>query len=109
VPNGGHSLDVRRVDDVTVVALSGELDIAAADDLDVVFREVPDEQRAVLDLSEVDFMDSSGLAVVLRESMRRRDAGASLQLRRPSATVRRLIEFCCLDHLLETEEHSSHE
>jgi anti-anti-sigma factor len=49
-------------------------------------------------------MDSSGLAVVLRQSMRRREAGAYLQLRHASEPVRRLIEFCCLEHLLVPEE-----
>ena len=59
----------------------------------------------VLDLSAVKFMDSSGLAVILRQSMRRRDAGGSLHIRKPSEPVRRLLEFCCLvQHLLELAE-----
>jgi anti-anti-sigma factor len=86
-----------------VTTVRGELDIASADTLSAALDKVAAEERVVLDLSAVDFMDSSGLAVVLRQSMRRRDAGGLLQIRRPSVSVRRILVFCCLEHLLEPE------
>src|SRR3954453_12449134 len=106
VSDGSHSLLVRREAGVTLVHLSGDLDLAAVDDLEAAFADVPDYEPAVLDMSQVQFMDSSGLAVVLRQSMRRRDAGGSLQLRHTTEPVRRLIEFCCLEHLLLPEERA---
>jgi anti-anti-sigma factor len=46
-------------------------------------------------------MDSTGLSVIIRQSMRKREAGGSLLIRDPAAPVRRLLEFCCLDHFIE--------
>ena len=103
VPQGGLYVDVSSDGGVVVTAVHGELDIASADILSATLDKVANEERLVLDLSAVDFMDSSGLAVVLRQSMRRRDAGGTLHIRRPSVSVQRLLVFCCLEHLLEPE------
>ena len=85
------------------MTVCGEIDIASSDELEAALERVPTEERVVLDLCAVDFMDSSGLAVVLRQAMRRRDAGGTLHIRQPSPSVRRLLVFCCLEHLLEAE------
>lgn len=103
MPNGGIHVDIAPARRVTLATVRGEIDIAAADDLARMLNSVATAERLVLDLSAVDFIDSSGLAVVLRQSMRRRDAGGSLHIRHPSQSVRRLLEFCCLEHLLEPE------
>ncbi|MEY2581163.1 MAG: hypothetical protein QOE09_1012 [Ilumatobacteraceae bacterium] len=101
--NGGLQVDIARTGRVTLAAVHGEIDIASADELARVLDKVETRDQVVLDLSGVDFMDSIGLAVVLRQTMRRRDAGGSLHIRQPSQSVRRLLEFCCLEHLLEPE------
>jgi anti-anti-sigma factor len=103
VPQGGLYVDVSNEGEVVVTTVRGEIDIASADTLNAALDNVPNEERLVLDLAAVDFMDSSGLAVVLRQSMRRRDAGGTLHIRRPSVSVQRLLVFCCLEHLLEPE------
>ncbi len=103
MPNGGIHVDIAPAGRVTVATVRGEIDIASSDDLGRMLNRVATAKRLVLDLSGVDFMDSSGLAVLLRQSMRRRDAGGSLHIRHPSQSVRRLLEFCCLEHLLEPE------
>ena len=101
--NGGIKVDVAHVGELAVTTVRGELDIGSADDLSAALDKVVADQNVVVDLSEVDFMDSSGLAVLLRDAMRRRDAGGTLQIRRPSVPVQRLLVFCCLEHLLEPE------
>ena len=101
--HGGLCVDVSNEGGLVVTTVRGELDIASADTLSAALDNVAAEERVVLDLSAVDFMDSSGLAVVLRQSMRRRDAGGTLHIRRPSVSVQRLLVFCCLEHLLEPE------
>jgi anti-sigma B factor antagonist len=98
---GGLYVDVSSEGELAVTTVRGELDIASADTLSAALDKVAAEERVVLDLSGVDFMDSSGLAVVLRQAMHRRQAGGVLQIRRPSVSVRRLLVFCCLEHLLE--------
>lgn len=99
----GIFVDVSHADGLAVTTVRGEIDIATADELSAALDDVAAEERVVVDLSAVDFMDSSGLAVLLRQSMRRRDAGGALQIRRPSESVGRLLTFCCLEHLLEPE------
>jgi anti-sigma B factor antagonist len=54
------------------IALSGELGLASADELDAVIRnaEETDVGRIVVDLSGVSFIDSTGLGVLLRAKSR---------------------------------------
>lgn len=103
MPNGGIQVNLSHVDGLALTTVRGELDLASADELNAVLDNVASEEPVILDLSAVEFMDSSGLAVLLRQSMRRREAGGALHIRQPSAPVLRLLEFCCLEHLLEPE------
>ena len=101
--NGGIRVDVAQDGGIVLMTVRGEIDIASDDELAAALDRVAISERVVLDLSAVDFMDSSGLAVVLRQAMRRSDAGGALHIREPSQSVRRLLEFCCLEHLLEPQ------
>ena len=85
---------VRNRDDVTVVAV-GELDLVSADRLGAevadVWPTVPAE--IVLDLSQVDFIDSTGLRVLLsmRNEAKRNERG--LTLVPPTPAARRIFEI----------------
>jgi anti-sigma B factor antagonist len=66
-------INTRRSWDVaTHIALSGELDLASADELDALIRdaEETDVGRIVVDLSGVSLIDSTGLSVLLRAKKR---------------------------------------
>jgi anti-sigma B factor antagonist len=55
-----------RADGSVVVTVRGELDLATSPALEAVLRTLASERRpAVLDLSELRFIDSSGLRLVL--------------------------------------------
>ena len=83
-----------RTDECTVVQVSGELDIASAPLLqDHLFALIRDGHRVVLELAGVEFMDSSGLEVLLSCHGRAQQAGTGLVLRRPSRRVSRLLEL----------------
>ena len=56
---------------VTVVAVTGEVDIATSAVVLEELRSLPAEEPLVVDLCETTFMDSSGLAVLLSERDRR--------------------------------------
>jgi anti-anti-sigma factor len=58
----------------------------------------------VLDLSELDFIDSTGLEVVLRAARRAHDEGRRLIVQRPSRYVRRLLEMTAIDQSLDIVE-----
>lgn len=53
--------------------------------------------RLAIDLSDVTFIDSTALAVLVRGMKRARAAGGDLSLVRPSQTVRVILELTRLD------------
>jgi anti-sigma B factor antagonist len=65
--------DVRaeQAGDTTIVAVTGEVDIATAPSLRAALAGVPADAPLVIDLSAVTFMDSTGLAILL-EAVRAR-------------------------------------
>jgi anti-anti-sigma factor len=74
-----------------VIWLEGEIDMSSADEL----RSVLMEHRTgplILDASNLTFMDSSGLKVLVEAAASRNGSG-SLVLRRPSSSVRRLLDM----------------
>ena len=54
----------------------------------------------VLDLSELDFVDSFGLGAVVGALKRVRQRGGELALVCPSSRIRRVFEVCDLDRIL---------
>jgi anti-sigma B factor antagonist len=92
-----HSLGiaVSTAGERTLVALSGELDAATAPRLYAQFAELSGRGvRGVdLDLSKLEFMDSSGLSVVVAEHKRARDDGGGLVILSPNRRVIRLFQI----------------
>ena len=72
------------------LVLSGEIDSFTAPELATRLGE---DGIAVIELSEVTFIDSSGLRALVEAHQRRLEAGSSLTLRSPSAAVQRLLEI----------------
>jgi len=91
-----HPFDV-SVDDlgrVVVVRVQGEVDAATAPRMgETVNRLLAQNQRVVLDLRNVDFMDLHGLAVMIRATRRVRTDGGSFAIARPAPCVRRLVDL----------------
>ena len=65
-------ISTERDGDSVTIALFGELDLASADELDQAVRDCEETEigRVVLDLSNVCFIDSSGLRVLLKARKR---------------------------------------
>ena len=79
-------------DDVDgALLLTGEIDSYTAPEL--AERLESDPSLVVLDLTEVTFIDSSGLRVIVEAHQHRLAAGSRLVLRSPSAAVQRLLEI----------------
>ena len=77
--------------------LAGELDLATAPELTEALLDFASSKGEVyLDLSEVSFLDSSGLRVILALARSRGDYG-SLVLLAPSASVMRILEIMGID------------
>lgn len=86
-----------------VAALSGEVDLAAVDGVEERIRTAITDQPdvLVLDLREVDFLDSSGLRLVLALDREQRDRGARLVVVRGGRRVARVMELTGADRQLE--------
>jgi anti-anti-sigma factor len=102
VPTSRLKLDVQTTEDATVVRLSGNLTRDGAATLkEKVQGLIPQAKRLVLDLSEVPYMDSSGLGAVVSVYISAKKAGCELQLINLSKRVRELLG---LTHLLSVFE-----
>ncbi|HMC07139.1 MAG TPA: STAS domain-containing protein [Solirubrobacterales bacterium] len=99
------TLDVttERVADQTRVVLVGELDIANAPLLESELERVEADSpgTVVLDLSGVEFIDSTGLRSVIAANERAQAAGGRLVVVRGSAAVERLFSVMQVDQRLE--------
>jgi anti-sigma B factor antagonist len=85
-----------------LVSLHGELDGANAKALDDEFIrvEATSASRIVLDLEELEFIDSTGLAVIVRADRRAKNDGHVLRVLQPQGQVGRRFELCGLDEVL---------
>jgi anti-sigma B factor antagonist len=84
----------------TLVRLRGDLDIATAPDLRDQLLEILDRLMPgglILDLSLLEFIDSSGTAVLVRTERRARLLGCTLVFVAPQPPVSRVLQICGLD------------
>jgi stage II sporulation protein AA (anti-sigma F factor antagonist) len=89
-------------DGVQVVALSGELDVGSVDELEAVLIGVSAgaRPRVCLDLSQLAFIDSTGLAAVIRAHLSVVEAGGGFAIVAGSGAVRRTLETTGLLEML---------
>ena len=99
----GFRVDVSHVDGVATVTAQGEIDMSTAALLEHVLDQFEPCERVVVDLAGVDFMDSTGLAVLVVQSALRLNAGGSLHVSRASMPVRHLLDVAGLDDMIETK------
>jgi anti-sigma B factor antagonist len=91
-------LGVERQGDACVVRLAGELDLYNAPQVRQALTDAASgsPSRLVVDLSEVEFVDSTALGVLI-EARRWLDNGRSFLLAAPGLETRRALEISGLD------------
>jgi anti-sigma B factor antagonist len=92
--------------DVLLVVV-GSVDIATAPELERALARTLSEpaERLVIDLRRVDFMDASGVSLLLRQERRARAAGAALIVVKGPPAVQRLFQLTGLgERLLVVDE-----
>jgi len=92
---GELRLTVRREGTTHTISVAGELDIATADRVEAALleAEATDAQAIVLDLSELTFMDSTGVRLVLSANARSRADSNRLALVRGTPAVQRVFQL----------------
>ena len=75
--------------------MSGELDLASGPELEAELDQItgPETKLVVIDLRHLDFMDSTGLSILVRAHQRLAAEGCELGLVRGSQQVQRLLDL----------------
>jgi len=97
---------VRAADEPPTILLEGELDPHTAPLLEQALNDLTSRgsRDVTLDLSGLEFMDSSGLRVIISAHKDFEAAGATLTLRNPTATIGRLLDVTNLRSHLRVED-----
>ena len=101
-------LGVKAVGDACVVRLGGELDLYNASDVREALEQVTADspQRVVVDLSEVEFIDSTALGVLI-EARTKLNNRRGFLLAAPPLETRRALEISGLDRHFTVHESVS--
>ena len=81
--------------DAALLAVSGELDIASAPELEQALAQIHPEQTklVVVDLRGLEFMDSTGLSIIVRAHQRLSEQDCELTLVKGPPQVQRLLDL----------------
>ncbi len=101
----GFHADVQPIDGHVVVRLHGELDMATSPALHQALAGAFDGNGTsiVVDLANLTFMDSTGIAVLLGACHQADDAGQSLVVRSPRRPVLKALRLTGVDKILAIE------
>jgi anti-sigma B factor antagonist len=91
---------------VVLLTVRGEADLQVAPELRDRLESAldTDARSIVLDLSEVTFVDSMTLGVLVGSAKRARASGGELRLVTPAGPVRRILEVTLLDRVFPVDE-----
>ncbi len=108
LPVGPPTLDLHaeRRGESALVSLRGELDLSTAPPLrELLARIFADEppESVVVDLSDLGYLDSTGLSVFVTVQKRAKAAGIDFRLSNPNPSVRRLFQITALDQFFTLE------
>lgn len=110
-PEPAFALTVVTLDPpAAAIRASGELDLAARQDLAGVLRRLEADERWVvgLDLSQVTFLDCSCLDTLVAAHQRLLDRQGGLVLTGVGARIARILAITALDEVLFIDHHKHH-
>jgi anti-anti-sigma factor len=84
-------IDVRRQGETVVLELHGELDLQSAQSLHGAYEDVQEAGAVILDIEQLEFLDSAGLRTILSLREHAQEHGRELAITRGSQQVQRLL------------------
>src|SRR3954464_1325125 len=100
IPPEEFSISTTEIDGRAHVTLRGELDLATAPELEQLLNErIDSSQEVIVDLRGLEFMDSSGIRVLVAAHARAGRAGTRVFVVRPepATAVAKIVEVAGLD------------
>lgn len=87
------------------VTLIGELDVSSAEIFKKSLNELVDEnsQNIKIDLDKLEYIDSTGLGVMVGVLKRLKVNGKGIYLNNPKSNVRKILEIAGLDKIFNVE------
>ena len=88
----------------------GEIDIASVEDLQPRWVAQLDQHRPdclLIDLSDVTFLDSSGISLILVMHKRQQRGGGAVVITNPPTFIRKLLALTGVDQVIEVRTHSA--
>ncbi len=96
--------EIRTEGSATVIALTGELDLASSAALEEALEQTLGAQNLILDLRELEFIDSTGLSVLVKAHQAAQEQGRQFGLVQGGAQVQRLLTLTGLAERLRVAE-----
>jgi anti-sigma B factor antagonist len=102
----GHTVEItlatRQVQGRSIVDVTGEVDVHTAPELDVAVSTLISEgnSRIIVDLSGVDFLDSTGLGVLVKALKRVRETDGSLDVVASADRITKVFRITGLDAVI---------
>ena len=86
-----------------VLALEGEIDFHLSPEVAATLREIVANKpkRVVIDLAKVTYLDSSGLAALVRGMQDTQEYGGEFSLAAMQENLRPFFEIACLDQIFQ--------
>jgi anti-sigma B factor antagonist len=84
---------------VARVRISGEVDMAVREDVQAAIQgaiDLPDTVRVLVDIEQVTFLDSSGIAALVRGRQAAEQAGHAYRVVNPQGGVRHVLDIACV-------------
>ena len=107
MPDGGRNLRIEVADTTspTTVVLTGEIDVSTSGRVREALIAVSNsgETKVVIDMTNVTFMDSTGLAAIVGPLKRFRSMNGEIVLRSPGRGVQKVLEVSGLTRVFTIE------
>lgn len=96
-------IEKKKKNDVSVVKVSGDIDISSSQEVRQYFESLLEENgnKVIINLGEVEYVDSSGLAAFVDILKKMRASGGTLKLSNVPGKVKGLFEITKLDKIFD--------
>ena len=92
------SFNEKNIDSSIIIEVNGDVDLDKTDKFrDQVFEAFNKEQKIVLDMSQVSYIDSTGVSVLIESHQKAQEQAKEFLILKPSKPVTSIIEAAKLD------------